>query len=213
MKTSQVMMSDSESSEDEVEVEEHHADARLWDNPEFFVGEFEDEDDREVLLNYLGWGGAPEPQLLLHGAGPPHPVWRKTLDASAVAVGTDTGGGPLYVGRSIHSGHLLPAKVAPAHQGAFVAWGGMELSRFHGSYEILHLPRGNAAWEPASDGDIPSHAFPVGCTAQGLPVFVARVKYLDTDSPGRLIPNEGACYISYAGKEIGCSEYEVLTIY
>lgn len=56
---------------------------------------------------------------------------------NAVKVGRDEDGGMTYVGRAWHEEDLVPAKVAPTHQGAFVAHSGLEHSKF--DYEVSRL--------------------------------------------------------------------------
>ena len=40
--------------------------------------------------------------------------------------GLDKDGSRLYVGRALHQGDMLPAKIAPSHRCAFVCYGGTE---------------------------------------------------------------------------------------
>uniref|UniRef100_T1I462 DUF3421 domain-containing protein n=1 Tax=Rhodnius prolixus TaxID=13249 RepID=T1I462_RHOPR len=47
----------------------------------------------------------------------------------AVKSGLDKDGGTMYVGRCFYEGDLLPAKVAPTHECAFVSYGGKEICR------------------------------------------------------------------------------------
>ncbi|XP_067000960.2 uncharacterized protein [Anabrus simplex] len=132
------------------------------------------------------------------------------VDDSAVLVGVDEDGGYLYVGRAAHEGDLLPAKVAPTHQGAFVAYNGREHSKFH--YELLTVVNGSMDWQKASDGDIPARAFPVGWTKMGEDVYVGRVPHQGTVTPGKIVPSEGTCNISFGGVELRFTEYEVLVL-
>lgn len=89
----------------------------------------------------------------------------------------------------------------------YVAWGGGE----HGKqdYEILVGGRGN--WVAVSGKDIPASAMPAGESEDGEPLFVGRVKYEGTVTVGKVQPSHGTCYISYAGQEMGFTDYEVLT--
>lgn len=48
------------------------------------------------------------------------------LPRGAVHVGTDKEGVGLYAGRALHEGDLLPAKINPTHEVAYVCWGGEE---------------------------------------------------------------------------------------
>ncbi|XP_049812753.1 natterin-4-like isoform X3 [Schistocerca nitens] len=132
------------------------------------------------------------------------------VPARAVRAGTDKDGGPLYVGRAPHAGDLLPAKVAPTHQGAFVSWNCLEHSKFH--YEVLVLGAGVAEWVPSSNGEVPDGAVPVGHTTDGETLYVARVQHDGTTTPGKVHQSHSVCYIPYGGREIAYSHYEVLVI-
>ena len=51
------------------------------------------------------------------------------MPANAIRAGHDTDGDEIYVGRAYHNGDMLPAKVVPAKQQAYVAWGGQEINK------------------------------------------------------------------------------------
>lgn len=55
----------------------------------------------------------------------------------AVKSGLDKDGGTMYVGRGFYEGDLLPAKVAPTHECAFVSYGGKEICR--NEYEVCNV--------------------------------------------------------------------------
>lgn len=58
---------------------------------------------------------------------------------NAVVAGNDIDGATIYVGRAHHEGDLIPAKVIPSKQVAYVAWGGQEVAKhdFHVRQYIL----------------------------------------------------------------------------
>ncbi|KAK7868153.1 hypothetical protein R5R35_003028 [Gryllus longicercus] len=148
-------------------------------------------------------------------AGPPLPWWARAHDAppaKPVFAGTDLNGGPLYVGRAWHEGQLLPAKVAPAYDVAFVAWNGREHSKYDDQYEVLHLRRGRAEWVEASDGVVPAHAFPVGISSGGRLAFSARAAVEGIVTPGWIAEGNSRCHVSYGDKEWLFKKYEVLAI-
>lgn len=49
-----------------------------------------------------------------------------SMPVNAVPAGHDTDGDPIYVGRASHNGELLPAKVIPNKQTAYVSASGLE---------------------------------------------------------------------------------------
>lgn len=48
--------------------------------------------------------------------------------------GRDTDGSPIYVGRSAHGADLIPAKVIPSKQVAYIPFGGVEIAKH--SFEV-----------------------------------------------------------------------------
>lgn len=66
----------------------------------------------------------------------------------AVRAGTDADGTPIYCGRAFHQGDLVPAKVMPDKNIAYVAYGGEELPKEE--YEVLR--NGAFVWEFATNG-------------------------------------------------------------
>jgi len=124
----------------------------------------------------------------------------------AVQAGIDKDGQCLYVGRAFHEGDNLPAKVAPAHGGAFVAWGGEEHAKFH--YEVLISSA--IAWQPCHGNAIPHNAVEGGLTRDGEKLFIGRVMHDGTFTPGKVQPSHGVLYISYAGQEMNFKDYEIL---
>lgn len=72
---------------------------------------------------------------------PPPPsevTWQRRdhgrLPPGAVYAGRDSDDGPLFVGRFLHEGHLLPAKISPIHECAYSGLDGSEISSSH--YEV-----------------------------------------------------------------------------
>lgn len=48
------------------------------------------------------------------------------IPPTAIKVGVDKDGGDIYMGRATHNGDLLPAKVIPNHNCAYIAYDGEE---------------------------------------------------------------------------------------
>lgn len=55
---------------------------------------------------------------------------------TAVQAGRDVDGAPLFVGRCFHEGDLVPCKIAPHHQSAYIAYSGGEVHKHE--YEVNH---------------------------------------------------------------------------
>lgn len=58
---------------------------------------------------------------------------------SAIRAGTDIDGTPIYVGRAIHGGDTLPAKVIPSKNACYVAHGGLEILK--DDFEVILFSR------------------------------------------------------------------------
>ena len=60
-------------------------------------------------------------------------MWIKTrgnnIPTNAMKAGEDPEGGPLFVGRALHEGGLVPGKVQPKHGCCYIAYGGEEISK------------------------------------------------------------------------------------
>ncbi|KAI5710961.1 hypothetical protein M8J75_012857 [Diaphorina citri] len=130
---------------------------------------------------------------------------------NAVKVGRDEDGGMTYVGRAWHEEDLVPAKVAPTHQGAFVAHGGLEHSKF--DYEVFTIEGSRVAWQkPSTDEVVPPNALVVGHTRYGEPLYAGRALHEGFLVLGKVHTGPKAAYISWAGKEIVYGDYEVLVV-
>ncbi|PNF39128.1 hypothetical protein B7P43_G01349 [Cryptotermes secundus] len=100
----------------------------------------------------------------------------------AVRAGRDKDGGALFVGRAYFETDILPAKIVPNHGAAYVSFDGQEHQVMH--YEVLC--GGEAMWQVASDGQVPTNAFPVGSTRDGERLYVGRVFHDGTITPGKV---------------------------
>lgn len=76
----------------------------------------------------------------------------------AIRAGRDSDGCTIYVGRAFHGNDLLPAKLIPDKQSAFVSFDGEE----HPKTEFEVLRSGEFVWEFAKDGDVPRNAIAIG---------------------------------------------------
>lgn len=76
----------------------------------------------------------------------------------AIRAGRDADGCNIYVGRAFHENDLLPAKIIPDKQLAFVSFDGCEIPKTE--FEVLRS--GDFVWEFATNGDIPLNAMPIG---------------------------------------------------
>lgn len=128
------------------------------------------------------------------------------LPPYAIAAGHDSDNDPIYVGRAYHNGDMLPAKVIPNKQQAYVAWGGEEINKH--DFEIL--TGHHYVWIPASGGEVPPHALRVGQTSDGEPLYVGRGYFAGSLTPGKVHPSHGCLYIPYGGAEQRLEAYEVL---
>lgn len=102
--------------------------------------------------------------------------------ANAVKGGTDLDGSDIFVGRAYHEGDMIPAKVIPARNVAYVAYGGREVAKH--TYEVLVQKQ--LLWQFASNGQVPDGAVAAGTTADGDQLFVGRVFHEGTQTIGKV---------------------------
>uniref|UniRef100_U5EST7 Putative cytoplasm n=1 Tax=Corethrella appendiculata TaxID=1370023 RepID=U5EST7_9DIPT len=125
-----------------------------------------------------------------------------------VRAGVDSDGSAIYVGRAFHEGDMVPAKVVPSKNCAFIAYGGEEILKEE--FEVMRS--GDFVWEFATNGAIPVGAVEIGKTSEGEPLYMGRALYSGTQTPGKIHPSHGCLYIPFDGAEVSLTEYEVLCI-
>ncbi|XP_053677715.1 natterin-4-like isoform X2 [Anopheles nili] len=125
-----------------------------------------------------------------------------------VRAGIDTDGEVIYVGRAFHEGDMIPAKVIPTKNLAFVCHGGEEVPKE--DFEVLRY--GAFVWEFSSKGAVPETAIKIGQTAEGEPLYMGRAIYQGSQTPGKVHSSHGCCYIPFDGAEVSVEDYEVLCV-
>lgn len=132
---------------------------------------------------------------------------RNPLPRDAVLGGRDSDGSPIYVGRSPHDGALLPCKVLPTKQAAYVSTDGMEISKQN--YDVL-VGR-DVVWKTERNGKVPRDAFKGGKAKNGEVLYIGRAHYSGSQTIGKVHPSHGCLFIPYGGSEVSIKDYEVLT--
>lgn len=128
------------------------------------------------------------------------------LPDGAILAGNDTDGSPIYVGRAHHAGDQVPAKILPSKQVGYIPFSGQEIPVHQ--YEVLC--NGNVSWIPSSHGAVPPGAVNAGRTSGGEPLYVGRVHYQGSLTPGKIHPSHGSLYIPFGGQEVTIKDYEIL---
>ncbi|KAH0956632.1 hypothetical protein HN011_005842 [Eciton burchellii] len=123
-----------------------------------------------------------------------------------IIIGRDLDGRNLAVGRAMHQGDILPAKVKLEHGIAYVSHGGAE----HIKHDFEVLMPAHFNWVRAVHGHIPEHAVEAGRTMSGEMLYVGRTFHNGTPCVGKVHRSHGCLYIPFDGKEISYREYEVL---
>ncbi|XP_026318597.1 uncharacterized protein LOC113229269 [Hyposmocoma kahamanoa] len=140
---------------------------------------------------------------------PSSPHTAQSLSHRAVVAGKEGwDSSPLWVIRAHHSGDLIPGKLAIKHKHAFIPFGGNELTVHN--FEVLCAPPHLIRWLPASNGQAPAGAIPGGNTHTGETLYIGRAKHLRSLTPGKVHPSHGCMYMSFGGKEVRHTQYEVL---
>lgn len=122
--------------------------------------------------------------------------------------GIDSDGTVIYIGRAFHEGDMIPAKVMPDKNAAYICYGGEEILKE--DFEVLRS--GDFVWEFSAGGTIPEGAVSCGATADGEPLYVGRALHQGTQTPGKVQLSHGVLYIPFDGAEVSISEYEVLCL-
>ncbi|XP_001603900.1 natterin-3 isoform X2 [Nasonia vitripennis] len=128
---------------------------------------------------------------------------------TAVSGGRDVDGAQIYVGRAFHEGDMIPAKVIPEKDVAYVAHGGQE----HAKHSFEVLVQGEFTWEFCSNGSVPADAVVAGQTADGEPLYVGRVLHNGSQTVGKVQQSHGCLYIPFDGEELSFKDYEVLVLH
>ncbi|CAG9581149.1 unnamed protein product [Danaus chrysippus] len=126
--------------------------------------------------------------------------------ANSLVAGHDVTGEPIYVIRAEHEGDLIPGKLVSSNKAATISWGCKEILKTE--YEVL--VKSTNQWVPDRGGNVPANALKAGRTREDDPLYIGRVHYLNSITPGKVHPKHGLCYISFDGKELNFTNYEVL---
>ncbi|XP_020292377.1 natterin-3-like [Pseudomyrmex gracilis] len=133
----------------------------------------------------------------------------QSLPQNAVVGGRDSDGSTIYVGRAYHEGDMLPAKVIPDKNVAYVCHNGEE----HPKDEFEILCQSEVAWQFCSNGEVPADAVIGGQTTDGEPLYVGRVLHSGAQTIGKVQQSHGCLYIPFDGEELSFKDYEVLVIH
>ncbi|XP_063699510.1 uncharacterized protein LOC134830077 isoform X2 [Culicoides brevitarsis] len=145
----------------------------------------------------------------------PRAQWRHSTPQNCyhqhtILGGHDSDGSQIFVGRAFHEGDLIPAKVIPSKQVAYVSYNGSEIAK----YDFEMLCGTNTAWVPSSYGNIPHNAVKGGHTSSGETLYVGRADWNGSKTVGKIHPSHHALYIPYGGSEIPIKQnYEILIEY
>lgn len=125
---------------------------------------------------------------------------------NAVIAGNDIDGTTIYVGRAYHEGDLIPAKVIPSKQVAYVPHGGLEVAKSE-----FHILTGiGFEWVPSANGHVPPDAVVAGNQSNGEPLYVGRAHVGGSLSVGKIHPSHNCIYVPFDGTEHSVHQYEVL---
>ncbi|KAL7015574.1 hypothetical protein ACKWTF_016529 [Chironomus riparius] len=164
---------------------------------------------------YLPFGGAEQSTLYYEVLVCPQKAnWISTsahapLPSNAIHAGTDSDGTSIYVGRCYHEGDLIPAKVLPSKNIAYVSYNGQEIPKH--SYEVLC--GGNTQWVPSSGGAHHPNAVAGGHTTSGEPLFIGRAPWMGSVTCGKIHPSHQVLYLPYGGMEVAVGSYDILIEY
>jgi len=114
----------------------------------------------------------------------------------AVAGGAEGNGTLIYICRAFYSGGVHPGRVRPGTGGCHIGWGGTE--HVIPFYEVL-VPE----WASASNGSVPTGAYPYGEEANAGPFLYSCRGYLNGSMhPGKVRVGLPGCSIGWGGKSV-----------
>lgn len=133
-----------------------------------------------------------------------------TVPPGAVRGGTEHPPGmqALYVCRANFNNGTHPGKIRPGFGGCNIGWGGTEHAV--ANYEVL--VGGEFLWVADSGGQVPSGAYQGGVEHPpgNQKLYICRAAYNNGTHPGKVRPGFSGCNISWGGKELAVTKYEVL---
>ena len=140
-------------------------------------------------------------------------VWINSSDgrvpSNAVLGGSDVNEEPLYVGRAIQCGNVVPGKIVCSHGVCYVGHEGREIH--HREYQVLTNPNSaNLTWARGKNGHVPSGALLAGKNKDGEALYVGRAWHSGSLVSGRVHPSHRLLYVSFGGEEISFRKYEIL---
>ncbi|VDP68901.1 unnamed protein product [Echinostoma caproni] len=124
-------------------------------------------------------------------------------------------GDGIYIGRVMHEGDMIPAKVVSRLNKAYVPYGGRE-HEYH-SYEVLcdtKAPDTSKCyhWERAYNGNVPKYAIIAGLSESGECLYIARSEIEGECVVGKVHQGHDSAYFPYGGREHRKNSYEVLVM-
>lgn len=162
---------------------------------------------------YLPYNGSEQSSQLYEVliAPPPTTTWTPWTAADgvpegAIMAGIDCDGTAIYIGKASHEDDVIPAKVLPAKESAYVCYGGEEFVK----YELEVLCGGPTKWVKSSQGEVPPGAIPGGLTIDGEILYIGRGSHDGSLTVGKVQSSHSTLYIAFDGQEISLPDYEIL---
>lgn len=121
--------------------------------------------------------------------------------------GTDLNGQPLFTIRAQKNNENVPGKFNPSSGKAWISQAGSEIQI--NPFEVLVAK--NVKWIASADGAVAVAAVPGGKSNTGEVLYIGRVPYSGSITPGKIHPSHKGIYITFGGKEVFFSKgYEIL---
>ena len=136
------------------------------------------------------------------------PAQGNDVPSNAMQAGREADGSPLYVAKAHYNGSVQIGKVRRGFGGALIPYGGQEVRVEE--YKVLTRLAQECDWVKAYNGRVPAGAVEGGHEADGKVLYIARARYMGGVQPGKVRGGFGGAHITYGGKEVEVSDYEVL---
>jgi len=132
------------------------------------------------------------------------------IPTNAIVGGHDSDRTTIYIGKAVHNGDEIPAKVIPQKKAAYVPYNGKE----HAVHSYQVLCGSNVYWQSFNGHQpIPHNAIPAGKTRNGEILYVGRVHHAGSVTIGKVHPSHRCIYIPFGGAEIRYDHGEILVQY
>nr|XP_022902381.1 uncharacterized protein LOC111415103 [Onthophagus taurus] len=128
---------------------------------------------------------------------------------SMITADEDVDGNEFCIGRALVNKVMIPAKVVPKKNIAYVVNDGEQIAVK--KFDILYVKQ--YKWVPCADGEVPKGAIVGGEVSDDEKIYIERAEHEGVKVVGKVHPKLKKLFIPYGGKEIAYNHYEILVLH